>query len=189
MCIYLIIGVLLFGLIHMYPAVFTNNRKALIGKIGEGPYKGIFSLLVILSIVLIVFGWRITGAVDVYEPPIWASLATLILMYPMLFLFISARAGSNIKRIFRHPQLSSICLWGIAHLLSSGESRAIALFGGLAVWALIQMIFLNKRDGEWQKPEPLPLSSDIKVSIIAMVAYVALAYGHGHFTGVILIAL
>lgn len=189
MCIYLIIGVILFGLTHLYPVIFTNGRLAIIEKTGTGIYKGIFSLLIILSLVLIVIGWRITGDVDVYEPPIWASLATLILMYPMLFLFISARAGSNIKRLFRHPQLSSISLWGIAHLLSSGESRAIVLFGALAVWALVQMIFLNRRDGDWQKPDILPISRDIKVAIIALLAYVALAYGHGYFTGVILIAL
>lgn len=189
MCIYLIIGVLLFGLIHLYPAVLASSRLALIEKIGEGAYKGIFSLLVIFSLVLIVAGWRITGAVEVYEAPIWASLATLILMYPVLFLFISARAGSNIKRVFRHPQLSSISLWGIAHLLSNGESRAIALFGALAIWALIQMILLNRRDGEWQKPDKLPISRDIRVGIIALVAYVALAYGHGYFTGATLIAM
>ena len=159
------------------------------GKIGKGPYKGIFNLLILSSLGLIVIGWRITEPVDLIEIPISSYLVTLILMYPILFLFISARLGSNINRIFRHPQLGSVALWALVHLLSNGESRSIVLFGALAVWAFLQIKFLNKRDGEWQKPDPLPISSDIKVSIIALVVYVALAYGHGYFTGATLIAL
>ena len=187
MCIYLIIGVILFSLAHLYPAIFVNSRLTVIRKIGEGPYKGIYSLIVLLSLVLIVFGWRISEPVDVAKAPEWGHLAAQILMYPALFLFISARAGSNIKRVLRHPQLSSIVLWGVAHLLANGESRAIVLFGAFISWAFIQMFFLNRRDGEWKKPDALPVSRDIKVGVIALVVYVGLIYGHGYISAVPLI--
>lgn len=187
MCIYLTIGVFLFAFTHLYPAIFVNSRLSVIGKIGEGPYKGIYSLTILLSLFLIVYGWRLSEIASVVKPPEWGHLAAQILMYPALFLFISARAGSNIKRFFRHPQLSSIVLWSAAHLLANGESRSIVLFGSFAVWALVQMFFLNRRDGEWQKPEALPLSRDIKVGIIALVVYVGLVYGHGYITDIPLI--
>ena len=108
-------------------------------------------------------------------------------MYPALFLFIAARANSNIKRLIRHPQLSALVLWGAAHLLANGESRSLVLFGTFALWALIQMFFINRRDGAWQKPDPVPLSRDIIVGVIALVVYTALVFGHGYFSGVPLI--
>lgn len=187
MCIYLILGVMLFGLIHLYPAAFTGSHKALIGKIGEKPYKGMFSLCLLLSLSMIVFGWRLTDAVTIYTPPEWGNMAALIFMYPALFLFISARAGSNIKRFIRHPQLYSVVIFSLSHLSVKGDSRTLVLFGMLAVWAIIQIFLLNRRDGGWQKPSVLPLSRDIKVGIIAVVVYAGLAYGHGYISGVSLI--
>ncbi len=183
MCIYLIIGVVLFSFTHLYPAIFVTNRQAAIGKIGAGPYKGIYSLLILISLILIVIGWRISEATYIFKPTDWDYRIALILMYPALFLFISARAGSNISRIIRHPQLSSIILWGLAHILSNGDSRSMLLFGAFVVWALVEMFFLNRRDGDWQKPDSLPFSRDIKVAIIALIAYTALVYGHGYFSG------
>ncbi len=187
MCIYLIIGVILFGLTHLYPAVSVNHRRAVIRKIGVGPYKGIYSLFILFSLFMIVYGWRTSPSVEMYSPPEWGPFATQILMYPVLFLFISASIGGNIKQIIRHPQLSSITLWGLAHLLANGESRAIVLFGTFAIWSLTQISLTNRRDGAWQKPEELPLAHDIKAGVIALVVYIALLYGHSYFTDISLI--
>lgn len=187
MSIYLEIGVILFSLTHLYPAIFVSSRQAVIRKIGKNPYKGIFSLLVLFSLILMVLGWRSSDAINIYTPPEWGYLTAQILMYPVLFLFISSRGGSNIKRIIRHPQLSSIILWGLAHLLANGDSRSIVLFGAFTIWALAQMYFLNRRDGEWQKPDAIPLSRDLIVGIIALGVYAGLVYGHGYFTGASLI--
>lgn len=184
MSIYLTIGACLFGLTHLYPAIFVTSRQMLIGKIGIGPYKGIYSIFILLSLFMIIFGWRQSNVENIYMPPVWGHLATVILMYPALFLFISARAGGNIKRIIRHPQLSSIVLWGFAHLLSNGEGRSVILFGIFAVWALTQMFFLNRRDNVWKRPEAFSLFHDIKVTIITLVVYGALLYSHGYFTGI-----
>lgn len=187
MSVYLTIGVLLFSLSHLYTVIFVDSRKAIIGKIGLNPYKGIFTLLVLSALGMIIFGWRSSEALYRYSPLEWGPLAAQSLMYPALFLFISARANSNIKRLIRHPQLSAIVLWGLAHLLANGDGRSLVLFGTFTVWALIQMYFLNRRDGAWQKPKTVPLSRDIIVGIIAFVVYAALVFGHGYFSGVPLI--
>ena len=187
MSIFLIIGVLLFSLTHLYPAIFITNREAVIGKIGLNPYKGIFTLFVLSALGMIIFGWRSSEALFSYSSPDWGPLALKGLMYPALFLFIAARANSNVKRLIRHPQLSAIALWGAAHLLANGDSRSLVLFGTLTVWALIQMFFLNRRDGTWQKRNPAPLSQDIIVGLIAFAVYLALFFGHGYFSGVALI--
>lgn len=187
MSIYLIIGVLLFSLAHLYTVIFLDNRKAIIGKIGLNPYKGIFSLVILSALGMIIFGWRSSEAVYRYSPPEWGALAAQTLMIPALFLFISARANNNIKRLIRHPQLSAIVLWGLAHLLANGDDRALVLFGTFTIWALIQMYFLNRRDGAWQKLDRAPLSRDIIVGLVAFGVYAALVFGHGYFSGVALI--
>ena len=185
MCIYLTLGIILFGLVHLYPAAFATSRAAIGAKIGHMTYKGIHALLIILSLVMIVYGWQ--EAVDitmVYTPPAWGPMVTVLLMFLAVFLFISARAGGNIKRLIRHPQLSSIILWGVAHLLSNGDSRSVTLFGAMVVWAILQMFFLNRRDGAWQKPDKFPILRDIIVVVVSVVIFVALMSGHAHFTGV-----
>lgn len=184
MNIYLLIGAMLFALVHLYSAACSEKRQLVINKIGIGPYKGLYALVILGTLFMIIFGWRQSDITNIYTPPEWGSLATLILMYPVLFLFISASVGSNIKRVIRHPQLSAIALWGFAHILANGESRSIFLFGLLITWALVEMFFLNRRDGEWQKPSPLPRFQDIKVALISFVIYGGLMFGHEYFTGI-----
>jgi len=46
----LAIGVLLWSLMHFIPAAAIGLRENLIAKMGENPYKGIFTLLLALSI-------------------------------------------------------------------------------------------------------------------------------------------
>lgn len=187
MNIFLWAGVLLFCLTHLYPAVFAASRAAAGAKIGQTAYKGIHSLLIILSLVMIVYGWQ--GAKDItllYTPPAWGPMVTVLLMFVAVFLFVSARAGGNIKRLVRHPQLSSIILWGVAHLLSNGDSRSLTLFGTMIVWAVLQMFFLNRRDGAWQKPDKFPVLRDIITLVVSAVIFIALMSGHAYFTGVAL---
>ncbi len=47
--IWLLLGVLLFAAVHAVPAAATRARAGVIERIGEGPYKGLFSLGVLVS--------------------------------------------------------------------------------------------------------------------------------------------
>ncbi|MBL4613089.1 MAG: hypothetical protein JKY91_05035, partial [Emcibacter sp.] len=145
--------------------------------------KGIYSLSILLSFTLMIFGWRSSESLYLFDNPQWGRSATSILMYLALFLFMSAQAQNNVKRLIRHPQLCSILLWGIAHLLSNGESRSLVLFGIFALWVPIMMFVLNRRDGAWQKPKSRPVINDIKTGGVALIVYTVLIYGHSYFTG------
>jgi len=69
-------------------------------------------------------------------------------------------------------------------LLSNGDSRSIALFGGFAVWAILEIVFINKRDGEWQKPDSVPLLKDVITAVVTAVVFAALVYFHASLFGV-----
>jgi len=53
----LIIGLILFLGAHLAPT-FTDFHADLVRKLGEKPYKGVFSLISLAGFVLIIFGDR-----------------------------------------------------------------------------------------------------------------------------------
>ncbi len=80
--------------------------------------------------------------------------------------------------------MTGLLTWAVAHLLASGDNRSIALFGGLGVWAILEMIFINRREGQWHKGNAAPISSDAIVVIIAAVAFAVILYFHEWLFGV-----
>lgn len=180
----LILGVVLWAAVHLMPSTIPSYRAQLIKKIGETPYKGIFALMIILSLVLIVFGWRSTDPYALYSPPAWAGGVTMLLMINAIILFVVGRHPSRIKRLIRHPQLTGVAVWAIAHLISNGETRSIILFGGLGLWALWEMRMINAREGAWVKPEAPSLGIEVRGFAIGVVIFVIAVVLHPYFAGV-----
>ena len=174
----LVLGVFLWSVVHFIPAAAVNFRKSLIEKIGEKPYKALFTLLMLFALYLAISGWRSSIPVNLFQPPIWGRHATALLVLIGFILFLAPYHATNLKRFLRHPQLTGIVVWGAGHLLANGESRSVVLFGGLAAWAFIEIILLNRRDGAWVKPEPVPLKKDFLLAIAGLTFYLVLAFSH-----------
>lgn len=180
----LIAGVALFVLLHLIPIYGTGLRGAVAGKIGEKPYKGLFALASLGSIILVVRGWKATSPSLWYDAPVWAFHLTPLIMLFAFVLFFASGAPTNIKRIVRHPQLTGVFLWAVGHLLANGEDRSVILFGGFAVWSVVAIMGINRRDGSWQKPEKQPLMKDIITVFIGLGLYAAVVLGHEYVIGV-----
>lgn len=181
----LLLGVLVWSLVHLIPSAFRPLRPLLIERIGdENKYRGVFALTILLSVVAMVFGWRQTPSVALYATGGWARWATAVLMLPALVLFGASGVETNIKRYVRHPQLTGVSLWAFGHLLANGESRSIVLFGGLLVWALAAMVSINQREGDWKKPARVPWGAEAKPLIAGSAAYAALYFAHEWIAGV-----
>lgn len=147
-------------------------------------YQLLFSLFVLTAIALIVIGWRSIPEVVLYEPPNWANPVGFALMLIAFILFGSAQHPTAIKRFVRHPQLTSIVIWALSHLITNGSTRALVLFGGLGVWALVEMQLINRRDGEYTKPEAPGLKAELKGLGITAVIFVVALFLHPYFAGV-----
>lgn len=182
--IWLVAGILLWMIVHLSPALMPGFRRALIDKLGEGPYKGLFALDIVIAIVLIVIGWRSTAPEIVYLPPAWGHSASLVLMVVSVYLLGAANMKTAIKRFIRHPQLTGVVVWSIAHLLSNGDVRSVILFGGLGIWALVEIPLISRREGAWVKPEAPPLTVELRGVVIAAIVYVVLVFLHPYFAGV-----
>lgn len=180
----LAIGVLLFAGLHLIKSLAPELRAACLAKLGDGGYKGVFSLLLLGSIALIVIGWRSSVPQFIYMPvPGLHSLAMALILLAFLLLVVSSRP-SRLRQLVRHPQLSGVLLWGCAHLLLNGDSRSVLLFGGLALWALAEIFAINRRDGVWIKDEPPGLAADAVNLVITVVVVAAVVYIHPWLAGV-----
>ena len=179
----LIAGVLFWSLTHLLPSALPNVRAQLASRLGNGPFKGLFALDIVLALLLMTFGWRSADIVALYPPPLPVGPWVLALMFISLTLFVASNMKTNIKRRIRHPQMTAVIVWSLAHLLTNGDSRSVVLFGGLGIWALLEIIFINRRDGAWQKPQAVPSGKDLTTLLAAGLTFAALAYFHGALFG------
>lgn len=180
----LILGMLVFAAVHFIPALAPALRTSWQQRFGENGYKGLFSLLLLASFGLLIVGWRGTAPTFLYAPLAELRLPALALLVFAFFLLVISNRPSRLRRIIRHPQLSGVALWGIAHLLLNGDSRSAVLFGGMAVWAVVEIWAINRRDGVWIKSEVPAPSADI-VNVLATAVIVAVVmYIHPWLSGV-----
>jgi uncharacterized membrane protein len=186
MCL-LILGLVIWSCVHLFPSVAKGIREKVVSKLGLGPFKGIFAILIVSSVVLIVFGWRSIEPTDVYLPPSWGRYVTFLLVLLTFILFFAARSKTNIKRILRHPQLTGLVLWSIGHLMANGDNRSLILFSWLGVWAVLEMIMINRREGEWKKPATVLVKNDVITLIGGCVLYAIFLMAHPYLSGIKLI--
>jgi len=178
----LIAGVLIWTLGHLFKRVLPQARASIDAKIGAGPAKGILALIFLASILMMVFGFMAAGEQAVYEPPSWGAVVNNLLMVIAVFL-MGAGSGKGISpTLLRHPMLTGVIVWSGGHLLANGDMRSLALFGGLGIWAVLNMLVVNMREGPWIRPEAGPIKADIKTVVISLIIFAVIAAIH-HFIG------
>jgi len=153
----LILGLAGFVGTHSFVAM-RGERAALIARLEEGPYKALFSLLSIIAIVLIAWGfarYRATGWIDVWYPPVWLRHVAIALMWPAIICVVAAYSPGHIKTALKHPMLVGIKLWAFAHLISNGDLGSIILFGSILAWAVFDRISLKRRTDPGAPPIPI----------------------------------
>ena len=108
----------------------------------------------------------------------------MLLILVAFILFGASNYPTRIKQLIRHPQLTGVIVWAFAHLLLNGDSRSVLLFGSLGAWAVLEIIFINKREGEWVKQPPPGWAREIRGLVISLVVFVVVVMLHPYMTGV-----
>ena len=144
-----------FVLIHLLVSG-TRLRDALVRRIGDGPYMGLFSLASIVGIVWLArsYGEARTEAVvfwSVTEPTRWAQIVLQLLATLLVVVGLTTRNPTSVKqeaaldradlvrgvlRITRHPFLWGVAMWAVGHLLVNGDAASLVLFGSLLALAV-----------------------------------------------------
>ena len=102
----------------------ARQRAALIARVGEGAYKGLYSLMSMAGIVLIAVGYgqyRAAGYIPVWDPPVWTRHLALLLVWLAFICFAAAYLPGRIKARLKHPMLAGVKIWALAHLLANGD--------------------------------------------------------------------
>jgi uncharacterized membrane protein len=180
----LIAGVVLWTIAHLLPAIAPEVRNNLASRFGEGPYKALFAFDIILALALIVFGWKSATPTALYAPPMYGSSIPSTALLLAVLLMVASSMPNNLRRYVRHPQMTAVLFWSASHLLTNGDSRSLVLFGGLGMWAILEIVFINKRDGEKPKPDSVPLLKDVITAGVSVLIFAALLNFHASLFGV-----
>jgi uncharacterized membrane protein len=170
---WLVLGLLLWVGGHLFKRVLPNQREAL-GKWG----KPLVATVILVSIALMIVGYREADDVALYALPIWAWYLNNLLMLVALFMMDVGRVRGMVRTHIRHPMLLGVTIWSAAHLLVNGDLAALVLFGGLGAWGLLEMAIISRVEGPWQAPAKGSILSDGKVVVLAVVLYALIAGIH-----------
>ncbi len=142
----LVLGVLLWSLPHLFKRIAPDAR-ANMGDKG----KGLVAVIVLASIVLMVIGYRSAEVSPLYTPiPGIGHLNNLLMLIAVYLYGVGGTKGVLYPKM-RHPMLWGTVIWSVAHLLVNGDLASLVLFGGIGIWALLEMIAIN-RSSTWTAP-------------------------------------
>lgn len=181
-------GLILFLGIHFFTTM-RGQRAALIARIGENAYKGLYSLVSIGGLLMIAYGygaWRAAGPAVLYNPPVGLRHLALFLMLVASVMIVSAYTSGTIKRVLKHPMLAGIKIWALAHLLANGDAATVTLCLAVLAWAVYARISVKRRTD----PVAVPAlaggwKGDATALVGGLAVYVFLAYVfHPYVVGV-----
>src|SRR3984885_1989132 len=174
-----ILGLVIFLGAHVF-VTMRDRRAVLVAKLGEWPYRGLFSLVAIVGVVLIAYGfasYRAAGFITVWSPPAWTRHIVEILMWPASIMIVAAYIPGNIKRVLKHPMLAGVKTWAFAHLCANGDLGGMILFASVLAWAVYDRITLKHRSDAGAPPIPVGGSvNDLIAIIVGTVVYFALGF-------------
>lgn len=144
----MIVGLVLFLGAHSIRIFADRQRTALRERLGEGPWKGAYSLVSILGLVLV--GWRYPATRDsavLFWPPLFTRhIAWLLTLFAFVLLAAAYVPGTYIKAAVKHPMVAAVKTWALAHLIANGRLGDAILFGAFLVWAILDFRSARQRD-------------------------------------------
>src|SRR5688572_33160572 len=135
----LIAGIVLFLGAHSTRIVADGWRENMIARIGLNKWKMLYSVIALVGLVLIVYGYGQARAdpAFIWEPPLWTRHMAALLTLVAFILFAAAEIpGNHIKSKLGHPMYMGAKVWAFAHLMANGRLGDIVLFGAFLMWAI-----------------------------------------------------
>lgn len=186
----LILGLFVFIGIHLIPTR-PELRRAFASRMGEGPYKGLFSIVSLVGFALIVYGYQKVQLHPGKNPQLWYPPASgrhvaMVLMLPVFPMLIAAYMPGRLAGAVRHPMVTAVKLWALAHLFVRGDLASLLLFGSLLAWAAYDRMTLRGREATGLVTvRSGPAINDIVALVVGIVIYFCFAkWGHPALIGV-----
>ncbi|KIC51270.1 NnrU family protein [Tateyamaria sp. ANG-S1] len=171
--IILVAGVALWWAAHLFKRIAPERRAAM----GD-PGKGAVAIGVVLSIVLMVIGYRGVDFINVWFPPSFTIHINNLAMLIAIYLFSPAPKRGKLVSGMRHPMLTGFSIWAIAHLLVNGDLASIILFGGLLIWAIATARIINAAEPDWQRGPQGTLAKDAMFFVGSIILLAIIGWIH-----------
>ncbi|MBP0481468.1 NnrU family protein [Sagittula salina] len=170
----LILGVALWWAAHLFKRIAPGPRAAM-GNAG----RGAVALALVASIVLMVLGYRAAEGTFFYgREPATVGINNLMVLLALYFTSPGPKKGALFYRM-RHPMLFGFLLWALAHLLVNGDTESFVLFGGLGLWALVEMVVINRAEPGWVPPPKGSIAKDGMFFFASLILLLVIGYIHG----------
>ena len=173
----LYLGIALWWAAHLFKRVDPIRRGAMEERLGKAA-RGLMVTLILISVALMVIGYRAVDAGTIYTPPDWGRHVNNLLMVVAVVLFGLGSSRSRARSWLRHPMLTGFILWAVAHLLINGDSASVAVFGLLGVWAIVEILVINRSEPDWEPFQDGTLAGDIRLLAISAVVFTVIALIH-----------
>ncbi|PAU86688.1 NnrU family protein [Pseudomonas sp. WN033] len=175
----LVIGLVIFLGVHSLRMLAPAWREQQVQRLGLMPWKGLYSLVALIGLVLIIWGYGQARLAPtwLWVPPVWTRHLAALLTIPAFILLVAAYLpGSKLKARVGHPMLLGVKFWALAHLIANGTLADLLLFGGFLVWATAAYVSNRRRDRlAGLVPVGGQLSRDAAVVVVGLVTWVIFA--------------
>jgi uncharacterized membrane protein len=146
---YLLLGLVIFLGVHSVRIVADNWRTRTVARIGPLPWKGLYSVLSLVGLGLVVWGFGLARQqpVQLWSPPVaLRHLASLLTLGAFILLVAAYVPGNQIKARLHHPMVLGVKTWALAHLLANGNLAHVILFGSFLAWGVLDFMAARRRD-------------------------------------------
>ncbi|RZU01024.1 NnrU family protein [Rivibacter subsaxonicus] len=182
----LILGLLLFLGMHSVRVLAEPLRSARIASMGERGWKGLYTVVSIVGLVLICWGYVLARQqpLVLWSPPLWTRhVAGLLMLVSFILLTAAEVPGNAIKHRLQHPMLLGTKVWAFAHLLANGTLADLLLFGSFLVWAILAFRSARRR-GEARGRAPT-MGGTMTVIVVGIGLWLVFAFwAHRFLIGV-----
>lgn len=170
----LVLGVLLWSAAHLFKRIAPGQRAMMHNDRARPMVSG----LLVLSLVLMVIGYRAAdGAFFWGRSPALVGISNLLTLVAVYF-FAAAGMKTELARRLRHPMLLGVVLWAVGHLIVNGDVPSFVLFGGMALWALIEIALINRAEPRWTAPKGKGAKMEVMAIVGTVIVYGAIAGLH-----------
>ena len=172
--LFLVLGVLLWAYSHLMKRVTPGFRA----RLGDGPGKGVATALALLALYLMISGYRSADVITVWTPPDFLKhINNLLMLIAVILVTMPANRGT-LRTLLRHPMLTAVKTWALAHLLVNGDLASIILFGGIMAWAVLDVILINRMAPAWVRPAKGPVVNDVIYVASSVVVFGVIVWVH-----------
>jgi len=136
-------------------------RRPLVDRLGEGPFRGIYTLVSFATFGLTIWAYRSMGR----QQPLWSVgeagwIVATLLMWLGAILFAGSfignpalpgtrgprgRTASGVMAITRHPMMWGFAIWAVVHMMMVATRKALVLDFSILFLALVGSMMQDRK--------------------------------------------